>query len=246
MNNFLYQFFNNETRYNTSQKKQISFDKDKTWPESWEKIDYKKYTIFHPVTLPLIKGEVWNYLQKRKSSNVDLSKNEINLQNLSYILKCAYGLQFSHNEKTTRKENRTTPSAGERFPMEVYVFIFKPSCGLKTGVYHYSVLDHALEPVLQEEFSAETILSFSSEVSVQNSNGFICLTSVFYRVMEKYEDRGYRYILLEAGHIGQNILIASTEIGISMIPIGGSNEKQMEDYIGLASSHEKVIYTLFF
>ena len=74
----------------------------------------------------------------------------------------------------------------------------------------------------------------------------ICITSVFERVVEKYGSRGYRYMLLEAGHVAQNMLLAGTERGVNMIPIGACYEEPIEKKIGLISQNERLLYTLFF
>ena len=44
---------------------------------------------------------------------------------------------------------RAYPSGGARFPLEIYVFLFKCK-DLVSGIYHYNVLDHSLEKILDE------------------------------------------------------------------------------------------------
>jgi SagB-type dehydrogenase family enzyme len=154
-------------------------------------------------------------------------------------------LQADINEKG-RKENRTVPSAGKRYPLEIYLFLFRDIDGCRQGIYHYGVKNHALEPVVFEKFSQEDILSFSPYEWLKDTNGMICITSIFDRMINKYGSRGYRYILLEAGHVAQNMLLAGTEDGINIIPIGAVNEEEVEKKIGLNTGDERVIYTLFF
>jgi SagB-type dehydrogenase family enzyme len=73
----------------------------------------------------------------------------------------------------------------------------------------------------------------------------ICIASVFHRTIGKYGSRGYRYILLEAGHVAQNMLLAGTEKDMNIIPIGGVDEDVIERTLGLGSPKERVVYTLF-
>jgi SagB-type dehydrogenase family enzyme len=166
------------------------------------------------------------------------------LSNLAYILKCGYGLQ-GNSENESRRENRTVPSGGKRYPLEIYVFLFKEIDGCKEGIYHYGILRHTLEPILIKRFSKSDIMALTPFEWLQGANGMICITSVFGRAVNKYGSRSYRYILIEAGHAAQNMLLAGTENAIDMIPIAGVNESEIERILGLSSLQERAVYALF-
>ena len=247
MSSFLYNFFHNETRDRT-EKGLVYIPPDKDmWPESWKKIFYKKYIFFKPILLPRIKGTLLDdILPKRRSNGEKVIDNKPTLPVLSYILQCGYGLQDG-GTIPGREENRTVPSAGKRYPLELYVLLFREVPGCRPGVYHYGVKDHSLEPVLLGEIPPEEIALFSPQQKwLHGTAGMICITGVFGRTVNKYGSRGYRYTLLEAGHAAQNILLAGTEKGMHFIPIGGVEEAEIEKKLGLNSSHEKVVYALFF
>lgn len=244
MSVFLYKFFHNETNDKT-EKGLINIPSDKTtWPSSWSIIKYKQYNLFKEVVLPLVKGDLFTrLLSKRTSQEKSVLANVLTLPTLSYILQCGYGLQ---NQSEERKENRTVPSGGKRYPLEVYVFLFSQVDTCKPGIYHYSVKNHTLEPVVLQDFSEEDIMLLMPFGWTKKPWGFICITSIFERSIEKYGSRGYRYVLLEAGHVAQNMLLAATENNLSMLPNAGSNEVTIENRIGLSGQGECVIYTLFF
>lgn len=242
---FLHKFFHNETNDRT-EKGIVRIPKDKNdWPEEWKKIAYKKYALFKSIFLPRTEGFLFKkILSKRRSSVGYILGNKITLPIVSYIFQCGYGLQADIAEKG-RKETRTVPSAGQRYPLEIYFFLFRGIDGCKSGIYHYGVKDHSLEPVVFETFSREDILSFSPLEWLKDTNGMICMTGVFNRITDKYGSRGYRYILLEAGHVAQNMLLAGTENSVNIIPIGAINEEKIEKKLGLGISNERVVYTLF-
>lgn len=246
MKAFLYTFFHNETN-DRSEKGLVNIPADKSlWPKSWTTIVYKQYSFFKEIPLPRMQGALFNdILTKRRSSTGYILDNKFTLPKLAYILQCGYGLQGESNEKN-REENRTVPSGGKRYPLEIYIFLFKEVDGCKPGIYHYGVKTHALEPVLFMDFSPSDIATLVSTKWLQDTNGMICMTSVFSRTVNKYGSRGYRYILIEAGHAAQNMLLAGTEHGVNIIPIGGVNEAEAEKLLGLATSEERVVYTLFF
>jgi SagB-type dehydrogenase family enzyme len=244
---FLYNFFHNETNDRTEKGAVVIPLQQDTWPETWKKIEYKNYKLFTSIKLVKPKDEYfWKFLQKRHSRKCSECKNEMSLEKLAFILKCGYGL-LELPKSNYQHENRTVPSAGRLYPLEIYVIIFKNSVeGLAPGVYHYGIKEHALEPVFFGECPDEIVASFSHNEAANMAQGLICISSVFSRNVTKYGSRGYRYILLEAGHVAQNILLAGSEIGINSIPVGGCSESAVEKYIGLGTQHEKIVYTLFF
>lgn len=244
MSFFLYNFFHNETN-DRSEKGTVVIPKDKnSWPLSWKVVAYKNYGLFKSFPLSIVGGQLWEILCNRRSAQRYIVGNAINEEKISYILKCGYGLQ-NHTEEG-REEHRTVPSGGKRYPLEVYIFLFQSVDSYSPGAYHYGVKSHVLEPAVLTTFSQKDIESFSSQEITKSATGMICLTSVFRRTVEKYGSRGYRYILLEAGHVAQNMLLAGTEKGVNISPIGGGNEDVIEKFLGLGSQQERVVYTLFF
>lgn len=247
---FLHHFFHNETN-DRLEKGLVKIPRDPSdWPEAWKRVEYKQYRLLKPIPLSntLNVGGFSEVLLKRRSSaeyfvrNASVARTE---SMLSSVLQCGYGLQGCQAGEH-REENRMVPSAGQRYPLEMYVFLFKPIEALRTGIYHYGVREHVLEPVVLRDFSSEAINAIASREFLHNSTGMICMTGFFGRTVDKYGSRGYRYVLLEAGHVAQNMLLAGTEKGINMIPIAGINEEEIEKMIGLANLDERVVYTLFF
>ena len=68
------------------------------------------------------------------------------------------------------------------------------------------------------------------------------MTSQFERTQMKYGERGYRYILLEAGHIGQNICLVSETLGLKCCALGGTMDKNLEELLDIDGETESVVY----
>jgi SagB-type dehydrogenase family enzyme len=245
MSVFLYKFFHNKTNDRIEEGKTPVPDDMNKWPDSWKIVSYKTYHLFKAISLPVIDGDVWKVANRRRVSRV-LMNNPINLVALSYILRCGYGLQTENGIDNNQSEHRTVPSGGRRYPLEIYIILFKSVEGCEAGIYHYGVKSHVMEPVILEVIPQTTIDLISMQEVIKGVRGIICMSAAFDRTIEKYGSRGYRYILLEAGHVAQNMSLAATEIGVTLIPIGGSSEKVIEHIIGLNDSQEGVVYTLFF
>lgn len=244
MSIFLYNFFHNETN-DITEKGLVRIPKDSNeWPESWKITEYKNYKLFKPIKLNKDYSFLNQLLDKRRSGSHNIIDNKIKIADIGHILNCGYGLQ-EINEKEGRSDHRTVPSGGKRYPLEVYVFLFKDIDGCSQGIYHYGIKNHELETVARVTFSKNDIISIIPQESLQNAIGFFCITSVFDRTVRKYGSMGYRLILLEAGHVGQNMLLAGVERSININPVAGTNYEVVEKMIGLGRG-ERAVYTLYF
>lgn len=56
------------------------------------------------------------------------------------------------------------------------------------------------------------------------------------RVSAKYGGRGYRFLLLEAGHLMQNLCLMATSLGWSIMPLGGVLEGDVARALRLPDS----------
>jgi len=115
---------------------------------------------------------------------------------------------------------RTTPSAGALYAIELRVAALRVA-GLERAIYRYHPYDHCLErsaPHVPAEQLAEASLHPGV---VQAAAAVLALCADWNRLIAKYGDRGYRYALLEAGHVAQNILLTCADRGLAAVPIGG-------------------------
>jgi SagB-type dehydrogenase family enzyme len=103
---------------------------------------------------------------------------------------------------------RPVPSGGGLYPLELSVLVQRIE-GLGAGVYHYVPLGHRLELVRGDALpSMLTAELFLGQPYLIDAAAVIAISAVIERSFWKYEDRGYRYALLEAGHVAQNVVTA--------------------------------------
>jgi SagB-type dehydrogenase family enzyme len=71
----------------------------------------------------------------------------------------------------------------------------------------------------------------------------IVVAGVLERTAVKYGERAEQYILLEAGHAAQNILLEATALGLGGVAIGAMDEGQLAELLGLPEE-EAPLYVL--
>ncbi len=139
--------------------------------------------------------------------------------------------------------NRSIPSAGGLYPLEIYPLVQRMEV-IPDGLYHYGVRNHTLEPVRTgvtfKEFQPATL----AYPFFEDANVVFFVAALFARTQRKYGPRGYRYILLEAGHSAQNICLAATAEGLGSLCIGGYLDGKLNRMLGLDTAKEGVVYAV--
>ena len=72
----------------------------------------------------------------------------------------------------------------------------------------------------------------------------VFITAVFERSVFKYGDRGYRFVLLEAGHVAQNINLAVTALGLGCVNIGGFFDRDIDEFLGIDGLTHSSVYLM--
>ncbi len=158
----------------------------------------------------------------------------LKLEHLAQILWAAQGIT------ETTLGLRSAPSAGATYPIEIYV-LSKNVENLKKGIYKYLPFYHALKPIKEGDYSYDLYQACLYQDWVLNAQANIILTAIYKRTTYRYGHRGIRYVHMEAGHIGQNIYLQATALGIGTVAIGAFCDEEVENIISI-SNQEKVIY----
>ncbi|MCB5251736.1 MAG: SagB/ThcOx family dehydrogenase [Candidatus Cloacimonadaceae bacterium] len=170
------------------------------------------------------------------------SDEPLSLQELSFLLYCSsWARDFRSNERM-EITLRNVPSAGSRHPIETFVDIRRVT-GLKPGLYYYHPIKHCLvlydeSPEIQDQIFEGC---FRQEM-IQSSAANFIYTAVPYRTCWRYGQRGYRYLYLDAGHIGQNLHLAAEAVSAGACMIGAYLDEAMNEALKIDGSEEFVIY----
>lgn len=204
---------------------------------------YKAYPGAAVVPLPPLPppgGPPLEEVLARRRSVREYAARPVTLEELSRLLHDATGI-------TDRRDPtwwfRSVPSSGALYPIEVYPVIFNVA-GVAPGVYHYDVQHHRLALVRAGDFRREVFTAAVSQEMILHTGLVLVLTGLFARVHWKYVDRSYRYLLLEAGHLGQNVYLAATALGLAPCGIGAFLDDDLNRLLEIDGREEATVYLL--
>lgn len=170
------------------------------------------------------------------------SSDPVKVAELSALLKAAYGVQGVVSIGAAEHHERPVPSGGGLYPLEIYLLARRVE-SVASGVYHYAALSHILEEVRVLPLPDALVSQlFMGQTYLENAAAIFVITAVFERSLFKYGDRGYRYILFEAGHVAQNINLTAITLGLGSFNLGGFFDVYLAELLGLDLEEEAPIY----
>lgn len=176
-------------------------------------------------------------LIRYRESDREFTDEPVSLSTLSKILRNAYSVRPNSDGF------RVVPSAGASYPLELYVAAFNTT-EFENGLYHYNLYDDTLEKIRTGLFRDQIQTYSHDQEFAENASLLILLTATFSRTTYKYGERGYRYALIEAGHVGQNIYLSSEHLDIGICASGGFADDEIARLFNLPED-EQPIYSFF-
>ncbi len=218
-------------------------DQSKGKPQPPIELEYDKskhiIDLPNPSSITVNDMDLRKTIENRKSVR-KYSDQPLTLPELSWLLWCTQGVkEVLHRQVTLR----TVPSAGARHCFETYLLVNNVE-DLQSGLYRFLAVDHKLEPInLDDPHLANKLTTACLDQSmVRKSAVTFFWTSVIYRMKWRYGERGYRYLLLDAGHVCQNLYLAVQNINCGVCGVAAFNDEEVNQIIGLDGETQFVIY----
>ncbi|MGI6595581.1 MAG: SagB/ThcOx family dehydrogenase [Candidatus Ratteibacteria bacterium] len=162
---------------------------------------------------------------KSRRSVREYKQTPITLNELSQIL-------WAVNGKTSDWGGRTSPSAGATYPIEIYLVAGNIK-DVEAGLYHYQADLHTLKLVKAVDLREALSRASLNQLSVKNAPATIVISGIFERTTSRYGERGIRYVLMEAGHCGQNTHIQAEALGLGSVMIGAFDDEKVKTVLGI-------------
>jgi SagB-type dehydrogenase family enzyme len=173
----------------------------------------------------------------------DIMPCPIRLKDLTALLHLSYGITRDAAASGLLRGFRVVPSAGGLYPLEIF-FHSAHVEGLAPGLYHYNPSKHHLRFLREGDHRHQIAQSLIQGSIAQNASLLIFMTALFERSIFKYGNRGYRFALLEAGHVAQNINLVSSALGLGCLNIGGFVDRDIDEFLQIDGITHSTIYML--
>jgi SagB-type dehydrogenase family enzyme len=174
--------------------------------------------------------------QSRRNYNDEYLK----IEELAFLL---WATQGQRSPGKQPPHFRTVPSAGARHSFETYLFIHRVET-LPPGLYRYLPLSNELVFLYAADSQSKTRLSRAvlGQQFVANSAVVFVWTTVPYRMEWRYLHAAHRVILLDAGHVCQNLYLACEGIHAGTCAVAAYDQEAMDDLIQVDGKEQFTIY----
>jgi SagB-type dehydrogenase family enzyme len=182
--------------------------------------------------------DLWQAIKQRISVR-NYAEQALTLEELSLLLWATQGVRRVSARPATL---RTVPSAGARHAFETFLLINRVE-GLPPGLYRYAAIEHALFAVdLAQDINARVTTACEDQSQVANSAVTFIWAAVIERMTWRYQVRGYRYILLDAGHVCQNLYLAAGGLNCGVCAIAAYDDDMLNQELRLDGVNQFVAY----
>lgn len=190
-----------------------------------------------------MKQDFVKIINDRRSNRV-FTDGDMDLLTLSFLLWSTQGVKgIRGNNYATL---RTVPSAGARHPMETYLYIRKVD-GLKSGLYHYLPLEHSIELLSEIDINDAAFLdrvthSVCGQKWVQKASVIFYYSLVLYRGEWRYGFNSHRVMMIDAGHVVENLYLSCSALGLGTCAIAALDTDTASGIFGLDGVEEEMFY----
>jgi SagB-type dehydrogenase family enzyme len=192
--------------------------------------------LLQPEQLQLGMEPLINLIRHRRSRR-KYNREYFSLEELSFLLWATQGIRKDDCKK------RCVPSGGNCHPFETYLFINRIE-NLKQGLYRYLPITHKLLFLYEDQELIDKIAAASLKYQFVKESAVIFIwTAVPYRTEWRYNSNfAAKLIALDAGHVCQNLYLASESIHAGTCAIAYYDQEKWDQIIGVDGRNEFTVY----
>ena len=195
--------------------------------------------------IPLPEPAAWptrplaEVLESSAAAQPSSARESIELPELARLLHFTNGVTGRRGRRGHTFGLRAAPSAGALYAGEIYVVADRVN-GLHAGVYYYDAPHGVLVPVRREPSFAEVEKAVEQPDSIRGAPAAFLLSNVFGRYGWRYANRGYRYALIDTGHIGENLRLTAGSAGLAEASISRFHDDRLNALLKIDGQKEAV------
>jgi SagB-type dehydrogenase family enzyme len=177
----------------------------------------------------------------RRSLVRELETRDVTLEMAAALLRYAYGAD--DEPPVTARRHRTVYSSGSLFPVELFLHASRVA-GLNSGIYHYHPPSNGLRFVREGDQSQKLARALMDGSVVHTAALTIFVAAMPERSVFRYGDRGYRFALLEAGAVVQNLNLIAGALGLACVNIAEYFDRQVDTILNLDGLTVSTLYVV--
>lgn len=191
-----------------------------------------------PIRPPDQKGgkPLWETISGRRSIR-EFSRQSITFSELSQLLWATQGI----TARESGFDFRASPSAGALYPIETYLVANRVE-EISPGLYHYDVKEAQLILLKEGLWGSDLQYAGLGQEMLSEAGCVFIWTAIVERSKWKYRERAYRYIYMDAGHIGENLYLAATSLNLGCCTVGAFFDEEVDHLIGVDGKKEITVY----
>lgn len=114
---------------------------------------------------------------------------------------------------------RAAPSAGNTYPLTLYFVTAQ-------GAFKYDPQEHSLTEVVNGDIRP-AMAGAAQQAAIVDAPCSIVIAGTIRKVSRSFREHGKTFMLLEAGHVAQNLLLQAVALDLAAVPIGDFDKKSV-------------------
>lgn len=200
---------------------------------------YKQYPGIETIALPEVTDLYAVSLLEAFQQRVQKDPGRpFGLETLSRVLMLACGLTAKARQPGGEFYFRSAPSAGALYPNELYL-LWPGTKELAAGLYHYGVHNRGLTPLRTGTGALEAFAGAGGGTAAALPRFIV--SGIFFRSAWKYRSRAYRYVLMDAGHLLENLRLAVSAAGFLPELALDFDDADLDAFLGVDRKRETAL-----
>jgi len=169
-----------------------------------------------------------------------MNGEKISIEKLTQLLFLTNGVSQIKEYANKKIYFRTSPSAGALYPIEIYLIVNKVD-NLEKGLYYFNPIENGLYQLAKKDFSKQiNEVTFHQKV-FERVPLILLFTYIYQRNFWKYKERAFRYALLDAGYLLENLALAAASLDLKANIIGDFIDIDINMLLKLDSEDEVTV-----
>ena len=186
---------------------------------------------------------------KRRSERAYNPNEPMTQAQLAFLLWSAAGIQM-YRGSTNVATLRPTPSGRARHPFEIYIAV-QNVVGLEPGLYHYRPVENVGEKKVSltylkgfENYKTQINDMLAGQVWAVDASIVLMVTCIAYRAEWRYTSMAHRVMLIDLGHLGQNVMLSAADMGLGSCCCAAYNQPLCDEFLEINGVDEYSVYLI--